>query len=139
MNKYAQTAVLAAQYVKIGDSPVQAWKKASCEIFVPDSASQKKACPKNAFIGLYNEGNTLNGQYARKGLNYLKEHSNENITPRELWEIVTECSGKAYNSQMDVVIALYKKGLLQQLWKIRSYKIRCSGSKTQTKSYQSIS
>lgn len=42
MNKYAQTAILAAQYLKADDSTAQAWEKASCEVFTPGSASQKK-------------------------------------------------------------------------------------------------
>lgn len=112
MNKYAQTAILAAQYVQTGDSPVQAWEKASCEIFALGSASQKKECPKNAFIGLYTDSDTLNAHYAQEGLTYLRRHSPEDISPRKLWEIITERSGKSYNSQMDVVIALYKKHLV---------------------------
>lgn len=72
MNKYARTAILAAKYVQIGNSPGQAWKKASCEVFAPGSASQKKGCPKNAFIGLYGESDSVNGQYAQRGLAYLR-------------------------------------------------------------------
>lgn len=112
MTKYVQTAILAAQYVQSGDNPVHAWERASCEVFALGSTSQKKGCPKNAFIGLYTDSDTVNGHYAREGLAYLREHSSENISPRELWEIITERSGKAYNGQMDVVIALYKKHLV---------------------------
>lgn len=44
MNKYAQTAIRAAHYMQSGFNASSAWEKASCEIFVPGSYSQKKGC-----------------------------------------------------------------------------------------------
>jgi len=44
VNKYAQVALLVAQYIKTGSSPVNAWEKESCEVFMPGSSSQKKGC-----------------------------------------------------------------------------------------------
>lgn len=100
----------AAKYVGFGITPEAAWEKASCEIFSPGSSSQKKGCPKCAFLGLYG-GSTLNGKYAQNGLAYLKEHSTEHVTPTELWRAVTD-NKKAYNSQMHVVIALFDAGMI---------------------------
>ena len=111
MNKYAQVALLAAQYVKEGISPASAWEKASGEVFIPGSPSQKKGCPKNAFLGLYG-GKGINAEYARKGLAYLQANGLANITEQYLWNIITEGNGKAYNSQMHVVMALFNAGLI---------------------------
>ena len=109
-NKYAETAVIAAKYVNAGLPPRSAWEKASCEIFIPNSFSQKKGCPRNAFLGLYG-GTGKNAEYAQKALKILKS-GNTNISERDLWQIVTGNSGKAYNSQMHVVKALFDEGLV---------------------------
>ncbi|HOF27400.1 MAG TPA: hypothetical protein PK761_01535 [Clostridia bacterium] len=111
MNKYSQVAIKAGSYVKDGMTPKDAWEKASCEIFKPGSSSQKKGCPKNAFLGLYG-GKGKNAEYAIKALDFLKKNPNINIKPRELWLIVTEGISKTYNQQMDVVIALFEAGLV---------------------------
>jgi hypothetical protein len=111
VTKYAQVAILAAQYVKSGSSPINAWEKASCEIFTPGSSMQKKGCPKKAFLGLYGQ-TSVNGGYAKKGLDYLKKHGSESISPMKLWKIVTDGNGKTHNGQMDVVIALFDANLI---------------------------
>lgn len=109
MNKYAKIALLAAKDVELGIDPVIAWEKASKIIFTSGSSSQKKGCPKNAFLGLYG-GKGKNAEYAQKALNYLKANkSNEQISEIDLWNIVTENVGKSYNSQMHVVKALFKE------------------------------
>ncbi len=111
MGKYGQIAVKAAKYIQIGKTPRAAWEIASCEIFERGSSSQVKGCPKNAFLGLYG-GNGKNAEYAQKALAYLKTHPSKNITEFELWEIVMSGVQKAYNHQMDVVLALFKEGLM---------------------------
>lgn len=111
MNKYSQIALKAAKYVKEGLNPEEAWEKASCEIFEKGSNSQKKGCPKNAFIGLYGiNTNSKNAQYAIKALNYLKDNKINDITTKELWDIVGV--GISHNHQMNVVLALYKEGMI---------------------------
>lgn len=114
MNKYAQTALIAAKYVRNGISPEKAWYKASCEVFKEGSSSQKKGCPKNAFLGLYGiNTDSKNAQYALTALSYIREHSFSDINPKELWKIVLSGENKAYNSQMHIVIVLYKEGFIQ--------------------------
>lgn len=111
MNKYGQVAIKAGYYVKDGIVPADAWKKASCEIFEPSSNSQKKVCPKEAFLGLYG-GVGKNAEYARKGFAYLKNNPDSNISPNALWRIINEGKSISYNQQMHVVIAMYIEGLI---------------------------
>ena len=61
-------------------------------------------------MGLYG-GDGINAEYAKKGLEYLKNNKGVDVTPIELWLIVNKGKAKAYKQQMDVVIALYKAGL----------------------------
>lgn len=107
MNKYAIIAQNAATLVQPGSEPSVAWETASCQVFTPGSASQKKGCPKNAFLGLYG-GTGKNATYAQKALQYLRQNPNTSVTPFELWNIVLTGESKCYNSQMDVVLAAYK-------------------------------
>ena len=126
MNKYAQSAVLATTYVNSGQAmdPVNAWKKAVCEIFPKSVSSQKKGCPKGAFLGLCEEGmikgvprgsytrSIDNKRYAVNGVTELKRNPELAKDPRELWEAVMKSAEKKENSQMDVVIALWDAGLI---------------------------
>lgn len=111
MNKYAQTAIRAAHYMQSGFNANNAWEKASCEIFVPGSYSQKKGCPRKAFLGLFG-GSGKNAKYAQKALAYLKEHGMNGITTAELWKIAVNGEAKIHNSQMEVVLALFREGLI---------------------------
>lgn len=106
MNKYAIIALKAAALVDTGIDPKSAWEISSCEVFAKGSASQKKGCPKNAFLGLYGINTTTkNAVYAVKARERLSQN-NTNITPNQLWKIVMAGEQKAHNHQMDVVLAL---------------------------------
>jgi len=85
INKYAQIALIATDYISKGVYPSEAWEKASNEIFENGSSSQKKGCPKN-------------GNYAIRALEYLKRNNNGNIKVSELWEIATQGETKKHNS-----------------------------------------
>jgi hypothetical protein len=113
MDKYAHVAIIAANYIQNGLSPQQAWEKASCEVFPKGSTSQKKGCPKNAFLGLF-EVNTdsVNAIYAMNARKYLAANPTRRVTPGELWKIVMNGRAKRHNSQMNVVLALYENNLL---------------------------
>lgn len=58
MKKYGQAAVdavlLLHQYM--GMHPAEAWETATLNVFKKGAAAQKKGCPKNAFLGLCEEG-----------------------------------------------------------------------------------
>lgn len=114
MNKYAKIALIAAKYMNNAKmTPEAAWEKASCEIFEKGSPSQRKGCPKNAFLGLYgvNES-SKNAQYAIRALHYLRTCSSIDIAPTRLWSIILRGESKAHNSQMDIVLALFREGLI---------------------------
>ncbi len=113
MNKYGQTALIAEKYVKEGLLPREAWEKASCEVFEKGRPSQKKGCPRNTFIGIFdNEYKSNNADYARNAVEYLKTNNIKEIDERKLWSIVHKGNIVSYNSQMHVVMALYRNGLL---------------------------
>lgn len=114
-NQYGLVAVRAYEYMKKGLTPEQAWYKASCEQFLPHSPeSQKKGCPRNAFLGLFLKNvNSKNATYARNALDILRRNRNKNYSKKELWSLVVDESNKTHNSQMDVVLALWNKKLIR--------------------------
>jgi hypothetical protein len=115
-SKYAETAIKAVGYINAGLSAEQSWEKASCEIFIKGSTSQKKSCPKNAFIGLFENNprvvESKNAVYAKKALLILQRNPNQKYSKSELWSLVID-GPKAHNSQMDVVLGLWNKGLIK--------------------------
>jgi uncharacterized protein DUF6979 len=126
MNKYGDAAVYAVkQYRNATTSPREAWDKATCKIFTPHSPSQKKGCPRNAFLGLCEEGLVIgfskgsytrsrkNKDYAIHALRLLKNDQNLANNVDGLWKAVTNDNEKKHNSQMDVVVALWNSGLLK--------------------------
>ena len=124
MNKYAQAALLAVERMAndSGVSPNEAWEEATMKIFGP-GPSQKKGCPKGAFLGLCEEGlikgvpkgkytsSVLNKGYAIKAA-ALCGTGKSAQTWGQLWAIVTGNNGKSHNAQMDIVIALKEAELL---------------------------
>lgn len=114
MKKYAETAIKAAELIVSGSDPESAWEKASCIVFIPNSTSQKKGCPKNAFLALYGvKTKGKNATYALNALHYLKNNPAKSITEDELWDIALDGEQKTYNSQMAVVLALWEAGYLK--------------------------
>lgn len=108
MNNYSKIALMAAEEIKLGLSPQEAWDKSSCKVFEKGSSSQTKGCPKNAFLGLYGiNTNSKNAQYAIKALKYLRNNSSP-ISPKDLWNIVINGENKSHNSQMNVVLSLFE-------------------------------
>lgn len=116
MNKYAQTAIKAVGYINTGLEAEQAWEKASCEYFEIGTSSQKKGCPKSAFLGLFskkaNKLKSKNATYAYKALTILRNNPNHNYSPNELWALVVADDPKKHNSQMDIVLVLWENKLL---------------------------
>jgi len=108
--------------------PAEAWRR-SAEIEFPDSIdSQVKACPKNTFLGLCEEGkiktvpagsytsSQLNKQYALKAIGMLG--TGKKFTALELWKAVLKSLNadpeKKHNYQMSVVLALWENDLIVQ-------------------------
>ncbi|WP_238653205.1 DUF6979 family protein [Paenibacillus piscarius] len=93
MSKYGLAAIKAASLIKDepGCTPLNGWNQSTNELYGENTHSQRKGCPKNAFLGLCEEGlirGISKGNYAYKR--------------------------KSHNSQMDVVLALWNKGLILQ-------------------------
>lgn len=125
MNKYGQSALKAVELIRNNDNkdPREAWNRATIEIFGRGSTSQQKGCPRSVFLGLCEEGlikgvpegnycnSPKNKVYAIKAINLLKQNSDYLDDKNGLWnKSVGEY--KAHNNQMDVVIALWEKGLI---------------------------
>ena len=121
-NKYAKTAIECVEKFKESECIKKVWSKYIEENFDTKS-SQEKGCPKNTFLGLCEEGlvkgipkgnytkSVLNKEYALKAVAILKQNSQTTFTPKELWEKL-DLGDKRSNSQMDVVLALWEKGLI---------------------------
>jgi len=127
MNKYAQAAIQTANLCSRGKqiSPRPAWDQVTSHIFGKGTSSQEKSCPRDAFLGLCEEGfvkdipagkycNSLkNKHYVLSAIALLKQDTTlANQLPQFLWERVMKGEQKVHNGQMDVVIALWKSNLL---------------------------
>ncbi len=126
MSDYGDAATQAAELYRSGraNSPNEAWEKATIGIFGKGTSMQLKGCPRDAFLGLCEEGLIKlipRGQYtrARKNKQYavdavalLKQDPSLVDFPAKLWAKVTRGQRKAHNQQMNVVIALWKKNLI---------------------------
>jgi len=125
MGKYGDAAIRAVGLVRSGSvkSPINAWKRDTGEIFSEGTSSQDKGCPRGAFLGLCEEGiitgipagnytrSIKNKEYALKAVRLLKEEPE--VTQTELWDKVVEGKGIKHNGQMDVVVSLWKAGLIK--------------------------
>jgi hypothetical protein len=122
---YGAVAVAAVKLAHGGLDPVGAWPEAALAIF-PHSASQRdKDCPKGAFLGLCQEGLVAGVQagkytrsidnkgYAIRAVELLASDPRlAEPGPKVLWDRVIGGVTKSHNGQMDVVLALWRNGLL---------------------------
>lgn len=126
MGRYGEAAIRAAEKLQSGGvfGPKDAWEKATSEIFGKGTSSQRKNCPRSAFLGLCEAGKVKgvpsgdytrakeNKEYALKALQLLRERSDLSSSPEFLWSKALENKTKTHNHQMDVVIALWESGVL---------------------------
>ncbi len=127
MNKYGYSAVKAARMMSNSSvsNPIDAWELATREIFGKGSASQKKGCPRGAFLGLCEEGfvknipagkytnSAKNKGYAIQAVKLLKENPGLTADLKTLWTIVQAGDEKTHNSQMNVVVSLWEEGYIK--------------------------
>lgn len=99
MSKYGIAAVKTVELIRSYNkySPREAWDIVTTVMFGYKSPSQKKGCPRNAFLGLCEEGivkgvypgeytNSIkNKKYALKALDILKENPELVEDPKRLW------------------------------------------------------
>lgn len=128
MPDYADVAVQAALSLRSGRpiSAREAWDDAAAEVFPKSPSMQSKGCPRTTFLTLCASGavqnlpaagmmgDSENARHAKDCLALLARHPGYvALPPRQLWNLVTNASGKAYNEQMHVILGLAKAGLLR--------------------------
>jgi hypothetical protein len=102
-------------------TPAKRWQEAVKKLYPTSPIGQKKGAPRNAFVGLCEHGLVQGIQAAEgrsspdkaaaiKAVELLRAGSHKTVT--QLWAAVNEDDGKPHNSQMDVVLALWKNGLI---------------------------
>jgi hypothetical protein len=127
MGKYGEVAVVATALVQQGScaSPIESWHIASLQAFPDRPESQKKGCPKGAFLGLCEDGLVVgiprgsytksrdNKAYAVAAVDLLRREPTLVMQgPAHLWERIMRGRQKTSNSQMEVVLALWTAGLI---------------------------
>ena len=102
-------------------TPGERWQDAVQKLY-PTPAGQKKKAPRESFVGLcgaglvkgipagdYAAGNR-NKDYAVAAVTLLRAGTHKTVT--QLWSAVTDSDGTEHAFQMDVVLALWKNGLI---------------------------
>jgi hypothetical protein len=128
MNKYGNAAINATHMFnnKAAKTPLDAWNQTTIELFGANTPAQRKGCPKNAFLGICEEGlvrgvpkgnytyrsDSLNKAYAVEAVELLRGNPLLANDKNGLWKEVMRGVKKQHNSQMDVVLALWEKGLI---------------------------
>ena len=129
MGKYGQVAIAATQLCRDGKAtnPRDAWTVAAQNVFSSSQSSREKGCPRGAFLGLCEIGavsgvpagkycqSKKNKDYAIKALSLLNLDRNREYTEDSLWAAVMQGVDKVPNHQMDVVLALWKHGLVHRV------------------------
>jgi hypothetical protein len=106
-----------------GTSPAKRWQNATEKVYPTSVSAQKKGCPRGAFLGLCEAGlvkgipagnytsSKHNKGYALQAVELLNDDT-QRWSVSELWREVSADPEKAHNSQIDVVLALWKNGLI---------------------------
>jgi len=93
------------------------------KLYPTSPTARKKGCPRGAYLGLCEEGMVKgippghytspkdNKAYAVRAVALLAE-GRQSWSTSALWHAVTNDPEKLHNSQMDVVMALWKNGLI---------------------------
>jgi hypothetical protein len=126
MNKYGIAAVEAVRSIHRHEhkQPRLAWDAATARIFGAGNSSQRKGCPRDAFLSLCEVGliagvppgsytrSVKNKRYALDAISILNERPLLARDPERLWRSVMRGEEKVHNSQMDVVIALWNNNFI---------------------------
>jgi len=126
-NRYGEAALMAVRMETYGKAltPAERWQDAVMKLYPTSPAAQRKGSPRGAFLGLCEEGlvkgippgesttpssRQVNKGYAIKAVQLLRAGTHKTVS--QLWAAVNEDEAKAHDSQMDVVLALWKNGLI---------------------------
>ena len=123
--KYGECAIRSVHLITHkGYSPTDAWEEITINAFGRGSSSQKKGCPRGAFLGLCSNGDIkgvpgdnytksiLNKEYAVRAARFLRSDPKLASNPGLLWQRVIGTKNKQHNNQLDVVLALWNNKLL---------------------------
>lgn len=123
-NKYGEAALTAARQGSSGGaSPAVRWESAMNKLYPTSPTSRKKGSARAAFLGLCEEGlvkgipaghyaaTKENKDYAVRAVALLAEGT-KSWSTSALWRAVTDDPEKKHNSQMDIVMALWKNNLI---------------------------
>ena len=122
-NKFGEAALIAARLeVPASVTAAERWDTAVRQLYPEKPYLQKKTAPRAAFLGLCEKGlvkgvpaaegggSDKNRGYALQAVELLRAGTHRTVTA--LWAAVTEGDESAHNAQMDVVLALWKNGLI---------------------------
>jgi len=122
-NKYGEAALIAARLdVAERVSAAERWDVAVRRLYPDKPYMQKKGAPKGAFLGLCEAGlvkdiaadgaasGNRNGTFAVKAVALLKAGTHRTVPA--LWAEVSAGEELEHGAQMDVVLALWKNGLV---------------------------
>ena len=122
-NKFGEAALIAARLeVPVTVTAAQRWETAVRQLYPEKPYLQKKTAPRGAFLGLCDKGlvkgvaagegggSDKHGAYAVQAVELLRAGTHRTVTA--LWSAVTEGDESAHNAQIDVVLALWKNGLI---------------------------
>ena len=124
-NRYGEAALMAVRMETYGKtpSPAERWDDAVKKLYPTTPAGQKKSAPRLAFLGLCEAGlvKGIHGDAFASTSNRNKACAVEAVkllaagthtTVSQLWAAVTAGEELQHASQMDVVLALWKNGLI---------------------------
>ena len=126
MGRYGKAAIEAINLIlsKTITEPEQAWDIATSNEFGRGTDSQKKGCPKGAFLGLCEfgmikdvpigsyTGSTDNKLYAVRAVRALRKNSELAHNEELLWDHISHGKSVSHNDQLDIVISLWNEGLI---------------------------
>lgn len=125
-NRYGEAALIAARQGSSGVAdPAARWESAMHQLYPTSPTSRKKTSPRGAFLGLCEEGlvkgipagqynaSKENKAYAVHAVKLLTEGT-QSWSTNGLWQAVAGEPEKQHSSQMDVVLALWKNGLINR-------------------------
>ena len=122
-NRYGEAAILAARH-GAGMGPVASWENAMEKLYPTSPSARNKGGPRAAFLGLCEEGMVKDipaGHYSTAKENkacavlaaQLLMKGEQRYSLSSLWAAVKLDPKREHNAQMDVVLALWKNGLIQ--------------------------
>jgi hypothetical protein len=123
-NKYGEAALLATRMETYSKAitPQQRWQEATKKLYPTSPSAQRKGGPRFAFLSLCEAGlikgipagqyapSNKDKAYALRAVALLNAGTHKTVTT--LWAEVTDGEAIPHNSQMDVVLALWKNDLI---------------------------